>query len=776
MWVPPCFPDFIHALTRSFESRGHAVLIVISVSLGFQSVWAETGPEFVGSSRCAQCHENEYQAWRGSHHALAMAEATETTVLGNFDNVEFTAHGVTSTFFRKADEHYVRTDGPDGELHDYRIAYTFGWYPLQQYLIQFPRGNIQALGIAWDSRPADQGGQRWFHLYPDEHVDHDHALHWTGREQRWNYQCSECHSTDLQKNYNLADDGYATTWSEINVACEACHGPGSDHVAWAERSPKNQDDAHKGLVLDLADRAGGQWIADTKTGKPRRTAPRTSHAEIELCARCHSRRGQIWQDYQVGGPLLDTHRLSLLEEHLYFPDGQIKDEVYVYGSFIQSRMYRAGVTCSDCHQPHTLKLKAEGNAVCTRCHGADRYDTPDHHHHKTGTDQAACTACHMPQRQYMVIDERADHSLRVPRPDISVKLGTPNACSGCHADRSPEWAQAAVEKWYPESTHRGPHFGEALQAARHNRRDAERLLLSVITDSAQPGIARATALTRLADRPAPSHLSALKAALDDDDPLMRIAAMDFLEQADIRTRIDLGWPLLDDPVRTVRLEAARVLSPLMAERLPDKFRRQLQKRIEEYEAAQGVNLERPESHLNLGVMAINQGRARKAEAAYRQALRLDPEFVPATVNLADLYRQLGQEQEGQQVLLDGIEANPLDPSLHHALGLLQVRRNQLDKATRSLARATELAPGNNHYTYVYALALEKAGVHDKAADTLAKVLRQDPAHRDAAVTLANLYIKTGNTKAAGEVIRAIRRNAPEDPRIDWLEKRLKADQ
>ena len=334
-----------------------------------------------------------------------------------------------STFYRKNGDYFVRTDGPDGKLHDYPIKYTFGWAPLQQYLIEFPGGRLQCLGIAWDNRPAEQGGRRWFHLYPDEKIDHKNRLHWTGRDQNWNYQCAECHSTDLQKHYNLETDSFKTTWAEIDVACEACHGPGARHVALAKGQSGGQTatrDSGTGLLVDLKDRDGGAWIIDSGTGVPsRRSVPRTSHTKIEMCARCHSRRGQIHAEYSHGNTLGNTHRLSRLEEPLYHSDGQIKEEVYVYGSFIQSSMYRAGVTCTDCHDAHSLRLKAEGNLLCAQCHQAQRYDTVDHHRHPIGSAGATCIACHMPQQAYMVIDDRADHSIRVPRPDLSLKLGTP---------------------------------------------------------------------------------------------------------------------------------------------------------------------------------------------------------------------------------------------------------------------------------------------------------------------------------------------------------------
>ena len=289
-----------------------------------------------------------------------MQVANDSTVLGNFNDARFTKDGVTSSFFKKDGKFYVRTDGPDGKPQDYDLPYTFGVSPLQQYLVPFPGGRMQSFVVAWDSRSKDHDGQRWFHLYPDQKMGPTDPLHWTGRNQTWNYMCADCHSTNLRKNYDLAKDSYDTKWSEIDVSCETCHGPGSNHVAWAQTHPKGSykpGDGSNGLVVDLKP-ASGTWASlepDTGTmhwkGQPR------SHNEINTCAPCHSRRHPITSNNQPGQPFLDGYVPSLLEEGVYYPDGQILEEDYEWGSFIQSKMYHEGVTCSDCHDPHTAKLR-----------------------------------------------------------------------------------------------------------------------------------------------------------------------------------------------------------------------------------------------------------------------------------------------------------------------------------------------------------------------------------------------------------------------------------
>ena len=380
-------------------------------------------------------------------------------MLGDFDDAKFRHSGIESRFFRRDGKFMVRTDGPDGKLADFEISYTFGVWPLQQYLIEFPGGRYQTLGIAWDAREKSEGGQRWFHIYPNEKMDYRDQLHWTGMYQNWNLQCAACHSTNLRKGYDAASNTYKTTFSEINVACEACHGPASRHVEWAKQAkPPYSAKDDKGLIT-LKTRWNEAWkFAATDVASAQRDRPADA-AAMNTCAACHARRSTITENGTPGAPLEDTHRLALLTAPNYYADGQQREEVYVWSSFLQTTMYQRGVTCMDCHEPHALKLRAEGNALCVRCHNAAAFDTEKHHFHKAGTKGAQCVECHMPAQNYMVVDARRDHGIRSPRPDLSVALGSPNACTQCHADRKPGWAIAAMDQWYGKTWRDRPHYG-----------------------------------------------------------------------------------------------------------------------------------------------------------------------------------------------------------------------------------------------------------------------------------------------------------------------------
>ncbi|MCG6866943.1 MAG: tetratricopeptide repeat protein [Thiogranum sp.] len=717
---------------------------------------------YVGAPDCAQCHASESAAWRGSQHAFAMQEANGQSVLGDFNDAKFTYAGTTSRFFRRDDGFYVHTDGPDGKPADYHIKYTFGVSPLQQYLVEFAEGRVQALPIAWDTRSVSEGGQRWFHLHPDEQITHDDELHWTRAAQNWNFMCADCHSTGLRKNYDPVADRFETQWAEIDVACEACHGPASRHLAWAEAKeagkPWDEDDS-KGLTVLLDERRDMSWTVDPATGNAVRSEPRLTERELDVCAQCHARRGQIAEGYVPGKPFLDYYRPALLEPPLYYADGQQRGEVYKWGSFLQSKMHSKGVTCSDCHDPHSGKLRAQGNAVCTGCHLPDKYDTAEHHHHPTGSAGAACAACHMPTTTYMVIDPRHDHSLRVPRPDLSVKFGTPNPCTRCHTDRDAGWAATQVRAWYGHDPQGYQHYTAAFSAAAAGAGDAGAQLRLVAADATQPSIARATALADLEPTGSRSTLEALVAGLHDSNALLRFGALQALAQAPVEVLVPLSAPLLSDPVRTVRNEAVGVLAPVPADRLDTAQRAAFDRASAGYVETQRYNADRAEARVNLGTYEAYRGDARDAEGDYRAALALDPGFVPGYVNLADLYRATGRDADGERTLREGLKRVPDDANLHHALGLALVRLQRTGEALGELNRATELDPGNARFVYVYAVALHSTGDTQAAIATLETALAKHPDDPDILQALASFHAERGDAEAARVYVKRLQESA-----------------
>lgn len=723
----------------------HGVLLYF---LLFTGVDASNTPEYVGREGCASCHQHETVRWKGSHHDLAMQHASEEAVLGDFSGVEFTYAGITSKFYRKGKKYFVRTDGPDGKFHDYEVQYTFGVTPLQQYLVELEGGRLQALTIAWDSREKAIGGQRWFHLYPDEKITYKDELHWTRSSFNWNGMCAECHSTNLQKNYDIETDSFKTSWSEIDVSCEACHGPASYHVAWAKRKPAKRIDEKKGFTFLFDERKDVDWTIDKSIGNASRSKTRHSNKEIEVCAQCHSRRSAISDDYQPGKSFSDHYIPRLLDEDMYFSDGQIDDEVYVYGSFLQSKMYHEGVTCSDCHEPHSLELREAGNAVCLQCHAADKYNTEKHHFHKAGSAGAQCAECHMPSREYMVVDPRHDHSIRVPRPDLSVTLGTPNACNNCHQDKGAKWSVEHLKQWYKEQYSGYQSYAEAIDAGRHDKPHAGQKLKEQISSITTPSIAKATAITLLPRYLDQSNIHLIQEGLNDNAASIRLASVTALEGLPQALLVKLAFPLLDDPVRSVRIEAARVLADIKPGQLQGEHLHDYTAAAKDYIESQMVNADRPEAQLNLGNYFAKQGEKEKTVLAYRTAIKLDDAFVPAYINLADYYRSQGNEDEAEKTLLTALEIAPDNAESNYALGLLQIRTKQIDEAIKSLQRAAGIDSMNAHYIYVYAVALNSAGQNDLAIDVLQDADKRFPDDVNILEALVAFHRDVGNDFAA----------------------------
>lgn len=702
-----------------------------------------------------------------------MQPADETTVKGRFEDTQFRYGEVVSRFFQRDGRYWVRTDGADGKLADFEIKYTFGVDPLQQYLIELPGGRVQALSIAWDTRPKSAGGQRWFHLYPGEQIRHGDELHWTGRQQNWNFMCADCHSTNLRKNYDAASDSFKTTWSEMNVSCEACHGPGSRHAKWAQQAKSSPASAgaDNGLTVHLAERRNVAWTVDPATLKPVRSAPRSTSAEISTCLPCHSRRAQIADGYTAGAPLLDFYEPATLEPRLYYPDGQQREEVYTHGSFVQSRMAHAGVTCSDCHEPHSATLRAQANTLCTRCHVSSRYDAPAHHHHRQTSAGAACVECHMPARTYMQIDARRDHSLRVPRPDLTVTIGVPNACAACHANRPASWAAAAVRRWLGRDATGFQDFATAFHDAEQRRPGADRPLAAIASSATEPAIVRASAIERLAQLG--SSAANLTALLREADPLIRRSAVRVVEQAPRPDWTPLLLPLLADPARSVRLAAARALGPTAAQ-LTGRDLEAFQRVSAEVLAVARFGADRPESRVALGVFLSDLGRTGEAESEYRAAIRLGPDFPPGYINLADLLRRSRTEQDAEQVLREGIARNPRSAELQYALGLSLTRSNRPAEAAAALKTASDLAPDIATFSYAYALALNKTGQSAPAIRVLVSALARHPGDRDILFALAALERDTGELAAARQHARQLVERDPNDGEARALEESLRS--
>ena len=689
-----------------------------------------------------------------------MDHANSKTVLGDFSNTSFTYAGITSKFYIEDNKFMVRTDGPDGSLQDFEIKYTFGVTPLQQYLIEIENGELQALSIAWDARKKSEGGQRWYHLYPDENITFQDELHWTRPSFNWNGMCAECHSTNLQKNYDRKNKTFDTNWSEIDVSCEACHGPASKHVSWAktliDRDLKDSD-KNSGFDFSLDERKNVSWVMDDESGTARRSHRRETEKEIEVCAQCHSRRSSITDKYQPGKLFTDHYMPRLLDEGMYFPDGQIQDEVYVYGSFLQSKMYHKGVTCSDCHEPHSLELRHEGNDVCLQCHAAEKFDNRKHHFHKENSTGALCAECHMPTRDYMVIDARHDHSIRIPRPDLSVTLGTPNACNQCHEDKDAVWANVQVRRWYGKPSTGHQRYARALDAGRQGKVRAGDLLVEQIRRIETPDIVRASAISEISSYLDQSNIDVIQDGLNDSNTMVRLASITALQGLPQSMLVQLVFPLLDDPVRSVRIEAVRVLAPIPIGQLKEEKLVQYNRATKEYVNSQLVNAERPEAQFNLGNYYAAKGDIDKSINAYQKAVDLEEMFIPAYINLSDLYRKQKNDVGAEKILRVAIKAVPNSADAHYALGLSFIRQKKNTEAVGVLQKAADFNSSNAHYVYVYAVALNSTGNNKQAVEVLQVANVRFPQNTNILEALVAFHRDAGNEFSAQTYMKKLQK-------------------
>ena len=682
----------------------------------------ERASHFVGSKKCQSCHQELFNKWQGSHHDLAMDMASEKTVLGNFSGITFTDpyNQVVSRFFRQDKGFYVETEGPDGKSGIFEVTHVFGVYPLQQYLIPFPGGRLQCLNIAWDVSK-----ETWYRLPPYDVEGPDDWLHWTKSSQTWNTMCAECHSTRLVKSYDMQKATYDTSWFEIDVGCEACHGPGSNHVGWAEKPEMGR--------IQLA---GYGLEVTTGSGDNRK--------QIAICAPCHSRRYQLGDNDHLESELLDKMVPSLLTEGLYYPDGQILEEGYVYGSFTQSKMYQHDVQCSDCHDMHSLSLHKENNMLCLQCHSAAVYDSETHHFHKKEfkgkpSEGYLCVKCHMPATVYMGIDSRPDHSLRIPRPDLTASIGTPNSCStaGCHSDKPLEWVLESYTKWYGIA--RKPHYGEIIAAGRNRDAKAEGPLILLAEDPLQPVIVRATALTLLADYSQELTQPVFTRALEDGEPLIRATAIRYLRNLSNDDLVRLVEPKLYDHVKAVRIEAAATLVRVPENLLRPEDLATYTRVLAEYQKAMEYNGDFAAQRYNLGNLAAAQNNKDEALDHFKAAIAIDNMFYPAKVNMAMQLNSEGQNEEAVKLFKEVLDDHPTLYDITYSLGLLLAEMDNYTDAATYLKIAADNIQGNSRVQYNFALSLLKLQKWQEGEDALLQCLEIEPANREYFNTLTGLY-------------------------------------
>lgn len=725
-----------------------ALILFLSLSLFSRcskEVKKETAPlppaTYTGSASCQSCHTKAFQDWQQSDHFRAMQEPRDSTVLGDFNDKTFTADGVTSRFFRKDGKFIIQTQGDDGKTHDYEVKYTFGYFPLQQYLVEFSGGRLQPARVSWDSR-----NKKWFHQYAGQRIPPHDWLHWTGNGQNWNTMCATCHSTNLQKNYDFSSDSYHTTWTDINVGCESCHGAGSRHINFVQSA------AYK----------DGERIPNSGLMYSRDTMPRQ---QLNTCAPCHARKADISASLVHSDELLDNMIPQVLSTEFYHADGQIREEDYEYGSFAQSKMFHLSVRCSNCHNPHSGELVKTGNDLCMSCH-LPKYNTKEHTFHTVNTEGSQCISCHMTSKTYMGNDVRRDHSFRIPRPDQTAAFGTPNACNGCHQDKSPTWAAKAIDQWFGPK--RPYHFSDDLVPGSRLDAKSEQHLTALLADRMQPAIARATAANYLGSIITVTSANALAGALGENHAVIRYYVLRALQQFPSETWLQTAGPLLSDPVRAVRIAAADLFHQLPPEQIPAALRPAYQQADAENRQYLAYQTDFAAGNVMLADYELQSGDAANAIRHYVRGLKKDSLMNYARFNLASAYNATGKNDAALKTLLDAAAIDPANDRTFYNLGLLYYEMNDLPSAIKHFQKAVRLRSRMPGLYYNYGLLLQQQGSVKEAEEILLKGFRLEPMAANLNYALAVLYVQQNRQPLARPFAETLRRLDPNNPEYQQL--------
>ena len=694
----------------------------------------ENPPEtnnYIGDQECKSCHSNEYESWKTSDHFMAMLPAEDSTVFGDFDDVIFQADSITSRFYTKNTKYYVNTRGASGKNEDFEVKYIFGHYPLQQYMVESDKGRIQVLRQSWDMIE-----KKWFHQYPGQFISEHDWLDWTNGAQTWNTMCADCHSTDLQKNYIYKDDSFHTEWSSINVSCESCHGPGERHAYhYTSSNSSDYDESH-------------YMFHNSDT---------TNIAQVEMCAPCHSRRVNLGGDYALTGNLFDNFIPEILRTEYYHPDGQVEDENYVYGSFVQSKMFHNYVKCTSCHDPHSMKLKLEGNMLCQQCHDVS-YNDPSHHFHEMNTASSECISCHMPAKVYMGNDLRHDHSFRIPRPDQSVKYGTPNTCNDCHSEKSNKWAADAIDRWYGKE--RSYHFSDDLIEGSLMNENSYQYLIALLQKDSIPDIAKATAIHYLSLIDPVNALPYFLSNLKNNSPLLRVHSLKALNGIPFSYWLTYAEPLLSDSIRAVRISAYELFINVPEERLGKSLLSDIKRSKFEYETYLDHQLDFPLGKAGKGLYKQKLGFYDESKKYYEAAINQDSLQTGIRTNLSLVYNALGENEKAKEVLLNEIALNPNDINALYNLALLYYELGETASSKKYFESCVNNDPQNARIYYNYGLLLQQEGAMLRALEVFNKGLAISPLDNDLNYIIAIYHLNNNNAKEAKKYLETLVKNNP----------------
>jgi tetratricopeptide (TPR) repeat protein len=742
------------------------VFLIVQLAVFFSHA-KTSDSQYVGSDSCQNCHQIEHKQWQSSDHHKAMQSPNAETVLGDFADKTVEFHNIKSRFFVKKNQYLIETLNKQGERQTFPVVYTFGFDPLQQYILDTGNGHMQAFNIAWDTRPKTQGGQRWYHLQPDESITNEHPFFWQRHFQNWNSRCAECHTTGYEKNYQVETNSYTTLFAEATVGCESCHGQAALHQTQAK---SGDFDSNKGFVEQLAKPpvwgfAANDPIANLASGENKQY--------MQQCADCHSRRLPIADKTQaVNKNPTDFHEqniFSLMSSDLYFDDGQIKDEVFVIGSFLQSKMAEAGVTCSNCHNAHTGKLKLPGNQTCTQCHSAVTYDSPKHHQHKVDTVGAQCVECHMPARTYMQVDDRRDHSFVIPNAEISASIDSPNACLNCHKTEGLPWVENQLVTWKSDKSKSNPQTNPNDHWAKiHLLPNTEKVAFAQQKLASTSPVVGAKLLEIVNQQPSQASVTLAIEQFNSEQPLLRRAAIDVLRNLPPDQGYQYLYPMLKDPVKSVRFHATSLLASWLSQ-MPKTLLPELDFAIQEYKTSLLVTADFPTSQLSLAHLALAIGDNKTAQTHFEQALIIAPNLPSAMLAFADFWRQTNNQTKELALLEKAVALHTDFADVLHQYGLYWVRKKEYYTAADWLVKASDLADAQPYYAYVAATALDSINRTKQAVELLINANQRWPQQTNLLYSLALYSDKLKDKPTLKVALAELSILMPNNPQVkQWI--------
>ena len=732
---------------------------------GEEKPWQELA-EFTGSEACRPCHEDFFKLWADSHHGLALQEfdqgfpsrnltpQVESLMIGNSD-------------FRIKGGLLIEKEGDN--IREHQIRYAMGGKNVYYFLTEGERGHLQVLPVAYDANRRE-----WYDTtasmvrhFPDQR---DESVDWTDRSLTFNTSCYNCHVSQLSTNYNLEDDSYRTSWLEPGINCEACHGPGSEHIkAFTDFEPGTHYDDLK--------------IIDTKKFNTRQRS--------EMCAPCHAKMYPLSNGYQPGEKLFDHYGIHTLEHIDFYPDGKDLGENFTYTPWMLSPCANSGeLDCVYCHTSSGRNrfTGEEADQACAPCHQEEVDNPAAHSFHESASEGSRCVACHMPRTEFARMI-RHDHSMLGPTPKATIEFESPNACNICHQDQSAEWADEWARKWYGE-TYQDPvmHRARLLQSARKGQWDNLEDILEYITSPGRDEVYTASLVRLLSGCSDPRKWPALEEVYKSPSPLIKAAVVDGLVMhPETETALSMLLEAVRSEFRLVRIRAAAVLSDYPLENmLGPEQQETVNKAFRELESSLNARPDDWSSHYNLGNYFAGRGRFEDALGAYGQARRFRPDEVPVLVNQSMVYARTGDNGKAEKALRQAVSIEPGNSAACFNLGLLLAEQgkpkeaehflrealaadpemaeaahnlavliagDRLDEAIGMSRLAARVSPENPRYGYTLAYFLHQKGRSSEAGEILEGLINREPGFVSGYPLLGSILEASGRYARAGQVYR-----------------------